>query len=270
MGKNLRRKWSFTGAGILAAATLSSAFVATTANATVSDTPDTRTPIVGGQTASIAEHPWVVYLSDPQGNQFCGGTIVKANKVLTAAHCVQGEAPSAIKVVAGRQDTRSSDGTVTGVSRVAVHPQFQNVQKGSDMAVLTLERPVKQSPLPVASSRDKSLYQPGKQAAVLGWGATGENGSSSTSLRKARPPVVSDEDCTKAYGAGYVARAMVCAGVAQGGVDACQGDSGGPLVADGKLIGIVSWGNGCARPGTPGVYTRVAAYGDFIQDQIRS
>jgi secreted trypsin-like serine protease len=73
-------------------------------------------------------------------------------------------------------------------------------------------------------------------------------------------PITTDAACTAAYQGDYQPTAMFCAGVPEGGLDSCQGDSGGPFVVGGKLVGIVSWGIGCARPGLPGVYTRVATY----------
>jgi len=83
-------------------------------------------------------------------------------------------------------------------------------------------------------------------------------------------PTISDKQCEDLYyTAGYdTDPSMICAGnVAEGGVDACQGDSGGPLVANDQLIGIVSWGVGCARPKLPGVYTEVAYYSDWIKQK---
>ncbi len=83
-------------------------------------------------------------------------------------------------------------------------------------------------------------------------------------LQKATVPIVSDAKCAAAYGTSFDAATMVCAGYDQGGTDTCQGDSGGPLVVAGKLAGITSWGEGCARPGKYGVYTRVSAVSSFI------
>lgn len=268
MRQRLRRMWSLTA--ILAAATLSSAFMTTTATANETETPTTgkAPPVVGGEPASIDEHPWVVYLADAQGNQTCGGTLAKANKVVTAAHCVKDETPQTLQVIAGREDTQTSEGTMARVSDIWVHPEYQSSANTADVAVLTLDKQVQQQPLPLASGQDSALYQPGTPADVLGWGATAEGGGPSNILRKAHPPVISDQDCSTAYGDQYNPEAMVCAGLPEGGVDACQGDSGGPLVAGGKLIGVVSWGQGCARPGNPGVYARVATYHDDIQAQL--
>jgi len=77
-------------------------------------------------------------------------------------------------------------------------------------------------------------------------------------------PGRADADCVNAYDT-YTKNQMVCAGYREGGTDACQGDSGGPLVAGGRLIGIISWGEGCARPGKYGVYTEVRHYAEWIE-----
>lgn len=225
-------------------------------------------PIVGGQPADIDDYPWTVYLTDASGLQFCGGTLAKANKVITAAHCVVGKTPDSFRVVAGRQDKQSIAGTVVGVTRLWIHPDFQSPFRGADVAVLTLDTQLQQRPLPPASQQDSGLYQAGTPATVLGWGATTEGGSTSRILRKAEVPLISNANCSEAYPSRYSPETMVCAGLPEGGVDSCQGDSGGPLVVDGKLIGIVSWGKGCARPGNPGVYTRVATYYQDIRQQL--
>ncbi|MDI2028463.1 serine protease [Saccharopolyspora sp. TS4A08] len=252
-------------AGTLAAMSLLGGLLTTSAHA--SEQGAAAPPIVGGQQAPIADHPWVVFLADNQGNQFCGGTIGAANKVITAAHCVEGEQPTAVKVVAGREDKSTTEGVEAAVTDIWVHPGYQDANTGSDVAVLTLDQELPQAPLPVATPEDTAAYEPGKMAAVLGWGATSEGGDASETLQKAEVPLTSDADCKKAYEQ-YDPKAMVCAGFPEGGVDSCQGDSGGPLVVDGKLVGIVSTGNGCARPGNPGIYTRTAAYQPDIQAQL--
>lgn len=265
MSSTLRRTWSVVG--VLATAALSLATTASAQGAAASQ--QKAPPIVGGQPAPIAEHPWVVYLTDGSGNQFCGGTIARPDKIITAAHCVTGDAPKIAEVVAGRDNKQSQDGTVAKVANVWVHPKYQGAENGADVAVVTLDRKLQEKPLALASGQDASLYSPGTPTQVYGWGATQEGGEPSDILRKADVQVFADQDCTKAYQQ-YKPDAMVCAGVPQGGMDSCQGDSGGPLVAGDKLIGIVSTGNGCARPGYPGIYTRVGAYFDDLQPQLGS
>ncbi|MFD1149282.1 S1 family peptidase [Saccharothrix hoggarensis] len=223
--------------------------------------------VVGGERVPIAAHPWVVYLTDAGGFQFCGGTLVAPTKVVTAAHCVNGRTPRNTRVVAGREDKRSGDGVVARLSRIWVHPDYVTADQGDDIAVLTLRTPVDYTPLPLAGPSDEALYQPGTNGWVLGWGRTSEQGPSSRYLLRATVPVMADQDCRAAY-LQFDPAEMTCAGYPEGGVDTCQGDSGGPFVAGGKLIGVTSWGEGCARPGKPGIYTEVKAYSAELQEQL--
>jgi secreted trypsin-like serine protease len=223
--------------------------------------------VVGGERVSIADHPWVVYLADSSGFQFCGGTLVAPRKVVTAAHCAAGLTPRSARVVVGREDKESREGRVVRLTGVWVHPDYVAADRGADVAVLTLRDAVTQQPLPLAGPGDEGLYAAGTPGRVFGWGRTGEQAAPSRYLLGATVPVVSDEDCKDAYFQ-YDADRMTCAGYPNGGVDTCQGDSGGPLVAGGKLIGVTSWGEGCAREGKPGVYGKVVAYADVLAEQL--
>ncbi|WP_410644767.1 S1 family peptidase [Amycolatopsis sp. lyj-346] len=224
--------------------------------------------IVGGNKASLADHPYTVYLTDAGGNQFCGAVIVSSTAVATAAHCAKAVAKQDIRVVAGREDKRTAAGEVLGVSRVWVNPGYTDPTKGGDLAVLTVRGQLGYRPAKLPGSGDAGLYATGTQATVLGWGRIADGGARSDYLRSAQVPVVSDSECRAGYDV-YDQRTMVCAGYAQGGVDACQGDSGGPLVVGDTLIGIVSFGDGCAKANSPGVYTRVSKYAEDIEAQAQ-
>ncbi|GGS39357.1 MULTISPECIES: S1 family peptidase [Actinokineospora] len=220
---------------------------------------DAGEDIVGGSRASIAKHPYVVFLADPDGRQYCGGTLVAPDKVVTAAHCVTPFAVTDIKVVGGREDKEATAGEVRPVTEAWVHPEYRSVTEGYDVAVLTLADPLPYRLLPIAGADSDPLYAAGEMATILGWGRTSAGGESSQFLLKAEVPLYADDDCAAAY-ADFAPEPMVCAGLPEGGVDTCQGDSGGPLVVDDTLVGISSWGEGCAEPGNPGVYTRVSTY----------
>jgi trypsin len=223
--------------------------------------------IVGGTRASIGQYPWAVFLTTASGFQFCGGTLAARNKVVTAAHCADGRTPGSIRVVWLREDKYSSAGVTANVSRIWTHPSYQSATRGYDVAVLTLDRRLNSPVLPLASVADGALYRQGTNATILGWGTTSAGGPSSRYLLKAAVPVTSDLSCRNSYSQ-YTPAHMVCAGYPRGGVDTCQGDSGGPLVAGGKLIGVTSWGRGCALAGYPGVYARVASYYPVLRQQI--
>ncbi|WP_055697094.1 serine protease [Streptomyces silaceus] len=231
--------------------------------------------VIGGRPVEVSDSPWTVALSSrdrfggTRAGQFCGGVVVSPTTVLTAAHCMSedvlgvplGEV-SDLKVIAGRGDLRETDGKEIPVRDAWVNPEYDGYTNSGDVAALTLSEPLPEGyVIPMAGEGDPA-YEAGTGAAVYGWGDTTGAGNYAHSLRSARVKVLPDAVCERAYPGSadgkYVAETMLCAGEMDGRRDACQGDSGGPLVAHGRLIGLVSWGSGCGRAGSPGVYTRIS------------
>ncbi|MGW1591041.1 S1 family peptidase [Streptomyces sp. NPDC002386] len=260
----LRRARRTTATLVATAAAAATALIASPAAA------DAPQPIVGGTTTTTTAYPFVMQITDASGSQFCGGTLVAAKKVVTAAHCMVGETTSSVRVVGGRTYLNGTNGTVSKVSRIWIDPDYTDATNGDDVAVLTLSTSMPYTKASYVSSSQTSVYAAGTTARILGWGTTSESGSSSNQLRTATVPVVSDAGCGSSYGSDYVRSDMVCAGYTSGGVDTCQGDSGGPLLIGGVLAGITSWGEGCAEAGYPGVYTRLTTFSDLVTAQVNS
>ncbi|MEU0194016.1 serine protease [Streptomyces afghaniensis] len=232
--------------------------------------------VIGGFPVDASESPWTVALSSrdrfggTRAGQFCGGVAVGRSTVLTAAHCldeeVLGGPPERVRdlrVIAGRTDLLSDrGGQEVAVRETWVNPDYDSVSNVGDFAVLTLAEPLSAGSAITMAADGDPAYAVGGAATVYGWGDVSGAGEYPNSLRAARVRVLPDALCEEAYPGDtdgtYDARSMLCAGEAKGGRDACQGDSGGPLVAQGRLIGLVSWGIGCGRPGSPGVYMRVS------------
>jgi secreted trypsin-like serine protease len=227
-------------------------------------------PIVGGTTTTTTAYPFVMQITDAYGRQLCGGTLVSATKVVTAAHCMAGASASNVRVVGGRTYLNGTDGTVGRISKIWVNPDYMDATGGHDVAVLTLSTSMPYQPVSYVSSSQTGVYAAGTTARILGWGTTSEYGSSSNQLRTATVPIVSDSSCRSSYGSDFVQSDMVCAGYSSGAVDTCQGDSGGPLLIGGVLAGITSWGEGCAEADHPGVYTRLATFSDLVTAQVNS
>jgi secreted trypsin-like serine protease len=134
---------------------------------------------------------------------------------------------------------------------------------GNDVTLLQLDRPSAVRPVLIAAAGERHIWDPGKKATIAGFGLTAQGAQQPPdTMQRARVPIQSDADCASSSDA-FDAATMLCAGYPQGGTDTCQGDSGGPLLAralDGtqRLVGATSFGDGCAQPGKPGIYARVA------------
>jgi hypothetical protein len=143
----------------------------------------------------------------------------------------------------------------------------------ADLALLELEEYIDNPIIELAVS-ENNLEQNDNIATVIGWGALSEDSSEyPEELRHVNLPIVSNEICNESFEFG-INDNMLCAGYTEGGKDACQGDSGGPFVTFDqqsqiwKQIGIVSFGDGCARPNSYGVYTRVSKFTKYIKENI--
>jgi len=232
--------------------------------------------IVGGTNVPAGQRGYVAYI-EIDGSFACTGTLVTPTRVVTAGHCsaISGavtptpvisiaQPPQLISVTLGSVKRNDPAGEKPGVKSITVHPKytFEN-GSGYDVAVLELARPSVQAPVKIAAPGEENLWKPGTLAQIAGFGTTKSEGDAPDTMQQAQVPIVSDATAKGAYPDSFEAATQIGAGYPQGGTDSCQGDSGGPLLvsaADGslRLVGDTSYGNGCAQPGFPGIYGRVA------------
>ncbi|KAH8373706.1 hypothetical protein KR200_002852 [Drosophila serrata] len=236
---------------------------------------NTLNKIVGGEETRVHQYPWmaVILIHD---RFYCSGSLINDLYVLTAGHCVEGVPPEllTLRFLEHNRSHPNEDVVIIQryVTKVKVHELYNPRSFDNDIAILRLERPIDMENrrirpicLPIQGhSFDHEL------AVVTGWGAQKEGGSASDTLREVQVVVIPQSECRNhtTYKPGQITDNMMCAGyISEGGKDACGGDSGGPLQTtfdeqpgQYQLAGIVSWGAGCARPKSPGVYTRVNQY----------
>ncbi len=240
---------------------------------------DFRPLIVGGTDAVKGELPFQVSIQSASGSHFCGGSLIKKNWVLTAAHCVASWKPQN-KIVVGLHDRNDKVGTESfTASRVIAHPQFNRQTLDYDYALLQLSGDSKFRTIDL-NSTEIVIPDAGSQDVVnvwtSGWGALSEGSFGLPRiLQKVEVPLVTAKACNAptSYN-GEITDRMICAGLEAGGKDSCQGDSGGPLFTrqasgDFLLVGVVSWGEGCARANKYGVYSKVNAQIDWIAQQTQ-
>uniref|UniRef100_A0A3P9DSL3 Transmembrane protease serine 4-like n=1 Tax=Maylandia zebra TaxID=106582 RepID=A0A3P9DSL3_9CICH len=227
--------------------------------------------IVGGTDTSIDHWPWQVSLQR-SGQHTCGGSLVSPRWVVTAAHCFTGSNKELRQwaVVSGQTSIITLGGS--SVDRVIVNADYNAETNDYDIALMRLTRPITVSDVrrPVCLPPKDYSITAETYMTVTGWGYRRENGAVADILQEAKIPLIAQSVCSSptVYGS-IITNRMLCAGFPEGKVDACQGDSGGPLVhisdSSWNLVGVVSWGVGCARKGKPGVYTNVEVMLNWIQ-----
>ncbi|XP_017861434.1 PREDICTED: transmembrane protease serine 9 isoform X1 [Drosophila arizonae] len=245
--------------------------------------------IVGGSEAERNEMPFMVSLMR-RGGHFCGGTIIHERWILTAGHCICNGLqnfmkPTQIQGVVGVHSIRDylnavsdgSQGFRVDFKRIVPHPQYDCKNVQHDIALLELVQPMGFSahiqPSCVSSGEEDRSLVP-EYGTVSGWGWTQENqadGERADVLRKARVKIWNNEVCEHSYRAqgksNSISDTQMCAGFENGQIDSCWADSGGPLMSkEHYLLGVVSTGIGCARPGLPGIYTRVSKYVKWMKN----
>ncbi len=262
------------------------------AQAIATPTPKVEPQIVGGTLADPGEYPWQVVLVDSSASsiytgQFCGGSLVSSQWVLTAAHCITEDDGSvrlldSLYVVAGIWDIEfpAAGYQQRDVLQIVRHPAYVDaLSYDNDIALLKLSSPVliggsgatRTDIIPLVPDDVGGLA--GNNSWVTGWGDTSYGGNKSAQLREVELPIIDNFICNDAeHHNGSITDNMLCAGYDEGGSDSCQGDSGGPLIVwDAemwKLAGVVSWGESCALPYRQGVYTRVSQYVDWINSYL--
>ncbi|NXN95057.1 ACRO protein, partial [Rhinopomastus cyanomelas] len=241
--------------------------------------------IVGGNDAQPGAWPWIVSIQDPrkQGTgHACGGSLVSAQWVLTAASCfIKARNITMWRVVVGTNHLTQlgPEAQVRHIKQLLAHEKFSSFSEKNDIALLELDQPVQcgnhvqLACVPDASLRVSELTT----CYISGWGSTTATAPEERTdvLQEAKVRLISRRLCNSSHWyAGAIHSHNLCAGYPEGGIDTCQGDSGSPLVCKDNntdyywLVGVTSWGKDCAKPKQPGVYTSTQHFHKWILLQI--
>lgn len=231
--------------------------------------------IIGGQETAKESWPFMTALvskgSDAFNGQGCGASLIGSRYVLTASHCVEGTTAGQLDVVVGIHDLKKEDsqGQRVAVKNIIMHEDYSSpVELNNDIAILELESAVTGiTPIKTMTASMMQSITAGTDLTVIGWGNRSTDGEDYPNiLHQVNVPIYDRAQCEAAYPG--LTEQMLCAGLAEGGKDSCQGDSGGPLVVnyndDLYQVGVVSYGDGCAVAGKPGVYAKVSAFEPWL------
>lgn len=240
--------------------------------------------IINGYPAIRGQFPWQVgirlRISDTESRQHCGGTVINDRWIITAAHCF--EYPKSYYVLrVGDLDNEVPEDLEREfeIDLLIINPQYTGSPAFDyDITLIRIAPDAKgyiqfNEAIQPACLPDKTLVTDKKTVChISGWGSVGDM-QLPRNLMAANVPLITNERCNSLY-PGRITDRMQCAGFEAGGIDSCQGDSGGPLVCPIKgvytILGATSWGEGCAMPGSPGVYANIRNLRDWIDEQIRS
>ncbi|MEU1280233.1 serine protease [Streptomyces sp. NPDC005805] len=258
--------------GTVSAVTLALTATAVTAGTAQAAPKDDRAKpgvrVIGGKEQATGAHPWMAALltkgkENPVKRQFCGGSLIADTVILTAAHCVTGVKAKDLEVTVGRTVlSNKKQGQLRNVLSIVSHPRYLKGKEAYDLALIELTKPVKgTAAVKLPTQGTDALLRPGAKATVIGWGNVNTDVPRYPDrLRGVDVPLLSHPECRATY-RGYDKAVNICAGVE--GKDSCQGDSGGPLFrkVSGRTyqIGVVSYGEGCAEQGAPGVYVSTSS-----------
>ncbi|XP_026481284.1 trypsin-4-like [Ctenocephalides felis] len=232
--------------------------------------------IVGGVKVDIKDYGWQISFEHDR-QHFCSGSIITDSIIISAAHCFDWNIEAKdVQIRAGSSKIHNG-GVVVPVERWVIHPQYSRQNQDKDVAIVFLKTALEMNSNSIRTIQiiDKNISVPNdSNVTVTGWGYVEEDVQVfSENLRGVSIPVIDFSFCKLLYAARYtLTEHMLCAGFLDGEKDSCQGDSGGPLVDENNtLVGIVSWGDGCARAVSPGVYTRISSpiVRDFISKHVK-
>ncbi|XP_069801753.1 enteropeptidase isoform X2 [Dendropsophus ebraccatus] len=238
----------------------------------------TFSKIVNGTNAAVGAWPWIVSLYF-NGRQVCGASLVSNEWLVSAAHCVYGRnlIPANWKAVLGMHDSTNLTYPLAEsrlIDQIVINPHYNRRTKDSDIVMMHLELQVNYTDYiqPICLPESQDVFSPGLYCSIAGWGRTESQGPVPNILQEAKVPLISNEKCQQRMSEYNISNTMICAGYDEGGIDTCQGDSGGPLMCQVEnrwiLVGVTSFGVGCAQPNRPGVYARVSSFSDWIENLI--
>ncbi|XP_073510799.1 acrosin [Phyllobates terribilis] len=244
--------------------------------------------IVGGRDAQPGSWPWLVSIQQPIDEEtfihLCGGSILNTHWVVTAAHCFKNQDDNvySLRLVFGGNQLSlfGPEVEIRGISQKIMHKNYDPETEKNDIVLLSVDRPISYNRYiqPACLPRKTSDVSLMTDCYIAGWGVLEEEATEpSDHLQEAQVQLIPNKRCNSpSWYNGAVGIYNLCAGYEKGGIDSCQGDSGGPLMCKEpnakifSVVGITSWGSGCAQARSPGVYTSIQYYLTWIVEKLES